>query len=187
MVASSVNGSALAKPFTSGKNAPPNHYFLAIVARLRRILKPEFASFQSVPYNRFEAIKKGLGPFECSRAPASLLCLSPQKQQPRSSAKFSYRATNSNSRRSTYPAQNTFPPMDPARLHLPYSRDSRHGFHPAALFFRVARILAGQARTRPDHAHVARKHAEELRQLVQTVTPQSPSQARHPRIIRHLE
>ena len=47
--------------------------------------------------------------------------------------------------------------------------------------------IAGRQRPWPDQAHISPQHIKELRQFVQTVAAQYPSQRRYTRIMLHFE
>src|SRR5665647_8902 len=70
---------------------------------------------------------------------------------------------------------------------LPEPRDARqHDVPPPVQFFHELTVAQRQ-RARPDKAHVALEHAEELGQLVEAQTPQDAADAGDPRIVTHFE
>src|SRR5271170_6403731 len=70
---------------------------------------------------------------------------------------------------------------------LPQTSDS--GFHRQLLLliFGKALIFCDQRRTRPHQAHIAFRHAEQLRQFIQTIAPHPTSHRSDPRIVSQLE
>ena len=48
-------------------------------------------------------------------------------------------------------------------------------------------VLGEDQRARPDEAHLAAQHVEELRQLVDRPAAQEAAERRHPRVVRDLE
>src|SRR5579863_4536400 len=73
------------------------------------------------------------------------------------------------------------------RHHLPQPGNSGHYIQPCQVFDLVSRKVVQRMRTRADQAHLSFQHVPQLRQFVQAVPSQDPSQTRDPGIAGDLE
>src|SRR6476660_7704967 len=74
-----------------------------------------------------------------------------------------------------------------AASRLPEARDAGADLESIAVPVLVGSDLLGERRPGPDQAHLALQDVQELRELVQAVTPEPPSDARDPWILADLE
>src|SRR5437868_3477757 len=74
-----------------------------------------------------------------------------------------------------------------ATTHLPKTRDARLGTKPPKVVRLVVLEIGFEERTGSHEGHVAPENVPDLRQLVETPTPQKASDPRYARIVRDLE